>query len=560
MAYSIGLVGNYQEVEQVISLLNQHSHFRITTYVPGSTVSPQLRALCSGLSVAIVDSLPDQGEPGCPDILIIIGDAPDRLRLPRGLLTIYCRDVSLLCKLVTGLRSALSQAEEQRDKYLSALNAATEGIQIINQDGIIEYINPAFSRITGIHPSERIGESIFEVSRDGSGSRVLLSGKPAVGVRNKAVGSCAEVISNGAPIVIRGQQRGAVVVFQEVTDILRLSKELVNSKAVIESLSDELGHIKSSRYTFVDLIGFNKALLDAVNLAKRAAKNDATVLITGESGTGKEIIANAIHFAGPRWNKPFITVNCASIPDSLIESELFGHEKGAYTGADRTKIGKFELANNGTIFLDEIGDLNFNVQAKLLRVLQEKEFERIGGGQSHKINVKILAATNKDLSGMVQRGLFRADLFYRLQVINIHLPPLRERKDDIPHLTEYILAKVCRKHCRPLLFVDEDVQKALTLYNWPGNVRELENVLTRAVTVCDGTKLSYAHIKPLLNSSPITADGTQILPLAQMEQEVIRRALAHYGNSTAGKKAAAQVLQISLGTLYNKLRQYKIEI
>lgn len=559
MAYTIGLIGRIPDAEQVISLLTHHPDLKITTYVPGAAVSPQMRALCAGLSVAIADSLPGPGEPGYPDIAIILGSPPRELRLPHSLMTVYCQDASILCRLASGWHNALAQAEEQRDKYLSALNAATEGIQIINQEGIIEYINPAFSKITGIHPSERIGESIFEVSRDGSGSLVLTSGKPAVGVRNQAVGSCAEVISNGAPIVIKGQQRGAVVVFQEVTDILRLSKELVNSKAVIESLSDELGHVKSSRYTFVDLIGFNKALLDAVNLSKRAAKNDATVLITGESGTGKEIIANAIHFAGPRWNKPFITVNCASIPDSLIESELFGHEKGAYTGADRTKIGKFELANNGTIFLDEIGDLNFNVQAKLLRVLQEKEFERIGGSQSHKMNVKILAATNKNLADMVQRGLFRADLFYRLQVINIHLPPLRERKDDIAHLTGHIVEKVCRKHGRPLLLVDGDVIKALTAYNWPGNVRELENVLTRAVTVCDGSKLNFMHIKPLLNILPITADGKAILPINEVEAAMIRRALEHYGATTAGKKAAAQALQISLGTLYNKIKQYGID-
>ena len=559
MTYTIGLIGETPETEQVISLLAHHLHLKITTYVPSAAVSPQMRALCAGLSVTIADSFPPPDKPGYPDIAIIAGPPPDTLSLPRSLLTISFQDVRILCQLAVGWQNSLAQAEEQRDKYISALNAATEGVQIINQDGIIEYINPAFSKITGIHPSERIGESIYEVSRDGSGSQVLKTGKAAVGIRNQAVGSCAEVISNGAPIVIKGQQRGAVVVFQEVTDILRLSKELLNSKAVIESLSDELGHVKSSRYTFSDLIGFNKTMLDVVNLSKRAAKNDSTVLITGESGTGKEIIANAIHFAGPRWNKPFISVNCASIPDSLIESELFGYEKGAYTGADKTKIGKFELANNGTIFLDEIGDLNFNVQAKLLRVLQEKEFERIGGHQSQKMNVKILAATNKNLAEMVQRGLFRADLFYRLQVINIHLPPLRERKDDIGHLTGHIVEKVCRKHGRALLLVDQEVIKALTAYNWPGNVRELENVLTRAVTVCDGNALSFSHIKPLLKSCAISAAGEEILPLADMEQTMIRRALEHYGSTTAGKKAAALALRISLGTLYNKIKVYRLE-
>lgn len=559
MVYTVGLMGETSGMEQVIPLLANQPHLKLAVYVPGSLVPPPMRALCESLPVTLADSFPPPGTPGYPDIVILAGAPPEGLQMPVGLLRVCCQDTGILCRLLSDWQHGLIQAEEQRDKYLSALNAATEGIQIINQDGTIEYINPAFTRITSIHPSERIGESIFAVSPDGSGSRVLKTGREAVGIRNQAVGSCAEVISNGAPIVIKGQQRGAVVVFQEVTDILRLSKELVNSKAVIESLSDELGHIKSSRYTFSDLIGFNKGLLDAVNLSKRAAKNDSTVLITGESGTGKEIIAHAIHFAGPRWNKPFITVNCASIPDSLIESELFGYEKGAYTGADKTKIGKFELADNGTIFLDEIGDLNFNVQAKLLRVLQEKEFERIGGHQSHKVNVKILAATNKNLAEMVQRGLFRADLFYRLQVINIHLPPLRERKDDIGHLTAHIVEKVCRKHGRSLLLVDQEVLKLLVGYNWPGNVRELENVLTRAVTVCDGNTLNSGHIKSLLQARPVFVAGEEVLPLADMERTMIQRALQHYGATTAGKKTAAQALQISLGTLYNKIRLYQLE-
>ncbi len=560
----IALAGLEKDCEEMIAALSHLATVQLTVVAPADQLSAALIELFAQAGIPVVDKQQLFKGRKAPDLLFLCSDklsAKEIIGEQKQVVVFDYEKTKLFGGILGELYRHLATSEENREKYLSALNAATEGVQIINEHGVIEYINPAFSKITGIHSSERIGTSIFAVSPDGSGTRVLRTGQSAVGVLNQAVGSCAEVISNGAPIIIKGRQRGAVVVFQELTDILRLSKELSTTKALIESLNNELGYVKTSKYTFNDLIGGNKTLLEAVNLSKRAAKNDSTILITGESGTGKEILAHAIHQAGPRWNKPFITVNCASIPDSLIESELFGHEKGAFTGADKLKAGKFELANNGTIFLDEIGDLNFNVQAKLLRVLQEKEIERVGGNDRLAINVKILAATNKNLADMVHKGIFRADLFYRLQVISVCLPPLRERKDDIPQLVDYILTRICRKHGKPVPAVHSSVLPALTAYAWPGNIRELENVLTRALTLCDGASLSADHFRWLLKPPIVSRqmETDEVMALDKMEQLLISRALKKYGTTTPGKQAAAKALNISLGTLYNKIKLYRLD-
>lgn len=464
-----------------------------------------------------------------------------------------------LCILLGSASRRVNDSEERCAKYLSALNAVTEGIQIMNEAGVIEYVNPAFSQITGIHPSERIGANVFTVSPGGAAAKVMETGKAAIGVRNQSVGSCADVISNGAPIFINGNFRGAVVAFQEVTDIMRLSEQLNKSKELIASLSSELG-TPSSRYTFNDLVCKDKKMLETVNLSKRAAKIDSTVLITGESGTGKEIIANAIHYASPRWNKAFIAVNCAAIPDSLIESELFGHTKGAFTGAASARPGKFELANGGTLFLDEIGDLSFNTQAKLLRVLQEREVERIGSNERLAIDVKILAATNKNLLEMAKLGRFREDLYYRLQVITVTLPALRQRKGDIPLLAEHVLRQVCTRYNRPIPIFERMTLDLLSEYAWPGNIRELQNVITRAVMICEGEVLRPRDFRFLFNrfDDSVKGDEEPLLSLPELERSTLLHALRKFGQTTAGKKAAAQALNISLGTLYNKIKLYRI--
>ena len=266
-----------------------------------------------------------------------------------------------------------------------------------------------------------------------------------MGKRNKAVGSNAEVISNASPIIINGEMIGAVVVFQDITEVLRLTEELQRSTSVINGLRDEIIKLSEGRGRFDDIICESSKMKNIINLARKAAREDSTILITGESGTGKEIFANAIHAESPRAGKPFIKVNCAAIPENLLESELFGYEAGAFTGASKLKLGKFELASGGTIFLDEIGDMSPMLQAKLLRVIQEREIERIGGNKPIKIDVRIISATNRDLLALIGSGAFREDLYFRLNVININIPPLRERREDIPALTRVYIEHFNRK-------------------------------------------------------------------------------------------------------------------
>ena len=469
-------------------------------------------------------------------------------------------ETKLLCSIILPIYQDFLSAERNELKYYNALNACSEGIQIINEDGIIEFVNTAFCTITGIHASARLRKSIFDVSKKGAAQQVLRTGAPAKDVFVDVSGSSAKVVANGAPLIINGKQSGVVVLVQDSIDIIRLSKELQESKLKIASLKNELGHLKSSSYSFKDFVGSNKKLLEAINLAQFAAQNDLTVLITGESGTGKEIMAQAIHQAGQNRNKPFVVINCASIPDALIESELFGHEKGAFTGALQAKIGKFELAGNGTIFLDEIGDLGFNVQAKLLRVLQEKHFERVGSNECRICQAKVIAATNKNLAEMANCGQFRSDLFYRLQVIHVSLPPLRERKEDIPHLAEHLLLKIARKLDRDMPEIAKEAMDLLVGYSWPGNIRELGNVLTRAVMVNNTARLTVFAIKPLLiNAAQVESlPNGKVTSLKDVEAQLVLNALKTYGATTEGKRAAAKALNISLTTLYSRIKYYNL--
>lgn len=565
MNQSLIIVGTGPESKALIPILYRLPAFRVLGLISAAGLDPSHQRLCKDFEIPRLNNLNNLSGKRIDLALICADKIPAHWQEAMEVLSIntivpfeYTR---VLSQFSLPLYKLLLEIEEQKEKYLSAINATSEGVQIINEHGIIEHINPSFVKILGVHPSDRIGQSIFEVSADGAGAKVLNSGLPAKGVCNKVTGSSAKVVSNGAPLVINGKQRGAVVLFQEINDILRLSKELQESKLKIETLHKELAHVKSSSYSFSDLVGNNKKLLEAINISQHAAQNDSTILITGESGTGKEILAQAIHQASSRWNKPFIAINCASIPDSLIESELLGHEKGAFTGAMQTKIGKFELANGGTIFLDEIGDLSINVQAKLLRVLQEKHFERVGSNERRLFDAKVLAATNRNLVEMVKRGLFRADLYYRLQVIHISLPPLRERKEDIPLLVEHFLLKISRKFNKPVPELNKDALKLLLEYSWPGNIRELENVLTSSMTVNDSAYLTKNSFKTLLERLPAAEaiSEKKVTSLEEAEAQTILKALNIYGFTTSGKRSAARALNISLGTLYNKIKNYNLD-
>ncbi|WP_054695571.1 sigma-54-dependent Fis family transcriptional regulator [Syntrophomonas palmitatica] len=347
-----------------------------------------------------------------------------------------------------------------------------------------------------------------------------------------------------------------------------VSRQLGIAQKRIEYYRTELETIRDSKYTFNEIIGMSPQMKQLRNTASRAAKTSSTVLIQGESGTGKELLAHAIHNASPRCKEPLIKVNCAAIPESLIESELFGYCEGAFTGADKAgKPGKFELADGGSIFLDEVGDLHMNVQAKLLRVLQEFEFERLGGTKTIKVDVRVIAATNQDLMELVKRGKFREDLYYRLNVVTINTPPLRERKEDIAYMTDYLIEKISSRLGIRVGGISDEARRLLINYNFPGNVRELENILERAINflgedmgIIKAEHLSlYNSISVRDNIMESTHSGFENVSLAEMvsmaEKSAIIEALER---SNGNRNEAARLLKIHRSLLYKKLSKHQI--
>jgi len=318
-------------------------------------------------------------------------------------------------------------------------------------------------------------------------------------------------------------------------------------------LRDEI----KSTVDFKTLVGESSALQQTLKAIEQVAPTDSTVLITGETGTGKDLVAQAIHQLSPRKEKPLITINCAALPPALIESELFGHEKGAFTGATARKVGRFELADGGTIFLDEVGELPLDLQAKFLRVLESQELQRVGGTGTIPLNVRVLAATNVDVAKAVKNGLFRSDLFYRLNVFPVRMPPLRERRDDIPMLAKHFVKKYAGRHRRPITRIRTDTLNALVSYDWPGNVRELEHVIERAVIVSQGPTLTIEEMQRFEPTS-----GQEILPrtMAEAERAHVIEALRHTHGLLAGKHGAAARLGMKRSTLQHRIKKLGITL
>jgi formate hydrogenlyase transcriptional activator len=306
---------------------------------------------------------------------------------------------------------------------------------------------------------------------------------------------------------------------------------------------------------FEQLIGNSPALEAVLEQVERVAPTDSTVLLQGETGTGKELIARAIHNISSRCGRPYIKLNCAAIPFDLLESELFGHEKGAFTGAVAQKIGRFEMADKGTFFLDEVGDIPLALQSKLLRVLQEQEFERLGGTRTHQVDVRVVAATNRDLAEMVKRNEFRSDLYYRLNVFPVRLPPLRARRGDIPALVEHFVDLHSRRMDKQIDHVSPETMSVLIAYHWPGNVRELQNFIERSVILTDGTVLCPPLAE--LNSSA-EAEPLEVTTLEQAERDHIRKTLEHTRWIVAGPDGAAARLGIPRSTLYFRMQKLGI--
>jgi DNA-binding NtrC family response regulator len=364
-------------------------------------------------------------------------------------------------------------------------------------------------------------------------------------------------------IAVDAMKAGAYDFIQKPVDPSRL-KQILQNAARQRGTTLELEVTRRKlRDTgvFGEMVGSSKVMQEIFHLVEMVAPSTASVLITGESGTGKEMVARTIHELSPRKSKPFVAINCSAIPETLIESEIFGHEKGAFTGAMERRAGCFELAEEGTLLLDEIGEMPAGTQAKLLRVLEDRKLRRLGSKAETSIDVRVLAATNKVPEEAVAKGELRGDLYYRLNVFNIHLPPLREHKEDVPQLVEALLNDMNNKHSRDVAGVSDAVLQAFTSYNWPGNVRELRNTLERAVIVCDGKLIEQKHLPPNFGSGGLkisAGDGDGIrmdvgTTVEEAEKMLILKTLAATNNN---KTRAAEILGISLKTLHNKLKEY----
>ncbi|PLS18045.1 sigma-54-dependent Fis family transcriptional regulator [Bacillus sp. M6-12] len=454
------------------------------------------------------------------------------------------------------------------------INLAAERIVVVDCNGIITYINPAYCDFLKTNVDYAIGRHVQDVIENTRMHIVAKTGVAELASVQPINGS--EMIANRFPLVIDGELVGAVG-----TVIFRNPEDWWEYKRKIQPLLEELSYYKTrfekelkSKYGFIDLIGSSPLFYSAKQLAERISGSQSAVLLLGESGTGKELFAHAIHNNSTRSAFPFVPINCASIPEHLLESELFGYEEGAFTGAKKGgKKGKFQLANFGTLFLDEIGDMPLSMQSKLLRVLQEKELQQIGGNSTIPVDVRVIAATHRDLEKMVEERTFRQDLYYRLNVIKIDIPPLRERKEDIHQVASSLLKKLERKFHRNGIKLSAEVIEKLRQHSWPGNIRELENVLERAINVLDGKEIKIQHLPLYLRDqginegyivSPLTGilsePGRESMPVQPLRDTIAiaeKQAILQALNLVNGNKLeAAKLLHISKTSLYEKCKLY----
>jgi Nif-specific regulatory protein len=347
------------------------------------------------------------------------------------------------------------------------------------------------------------------------------------------------------------------VIATMVAQAVKLNKLVESDRMQLRNENERLRRELKTRFNIHNMIGNSNAMQEVYSLIEQVANSNATVLVRGESGTGKDLVAHAVHYNSLRSGKPFIKINCTALPETLLESELFGHEKGAFTGATNRKPGRFELANGGTLFLDEIGDFSLNLQVKLLRVIQFKEFERVGGHETIKANVRIVVATNKDLEKEIKEGLFREDLFYRINVFPIFLPPMRDRKNDVMLLADFFLEKSASENGKNISRISTPAIQMLTSYHWPGNVRELENCMERAVLLCNDDVIRSEHLPPSLQMIKNTDSQNRSLSetVANVEKELITDALKETGGH---QRKTAEKLGVTERILGYKIRKYNI--
>ena len=483
--------------------------------------------------------------------------------------------VSELTAMVERLKRELQETQSIVETMKTVLDSAYEGIVVVDAHGIIQEINKAYCQFLGIRREDAVGKHVTEVIENTRLHICLESGIPERGFIQKIYGQ--PMVVHRIPIWRDGKVIGAigVLIFQGVSEVYQIFKRLQDLSREASRKEEKEKRAAPSRKKFFGLnsiIGRSPVIAEIKQMVRRAARVPSTVLITGESGTGKEVLAKAIHQSSPYADGNFISVNCAAIPESLLEAELFGYEEGAFTGAKKGgKPGKFQLAHKGTLFLDEIGDMPLYMQAKILRALEEKKVERVGGVEEMELDVRIIAATNKNLEEMVRKGQFREDLFYRLNIIRIHIPALRERKMDIPYLLAYHMERICEQFGLKQKEFTKEAMQVLMDYSWPGNIRELVNVVEWLVGMVDGQKIQKEHLPAHILSPQRLAkhgdkEGEKRKIVVQTdtnwreivdayERERIKQALIE---ERGNKAAAARKLGMHRSTLYEKLKKYNL--
>ncbi len=435
-------------------------------------------------------------------------------------------------------------------------------VMILDADTTIVYVNEAYTKILGVPVKRVLGRRLDEIEPNTLAVTVVRSGICTHNLREHISSLGIDVIGSGFPLFEGDKIVGCVNIFYSISEIEELNKELQRTKGVAVYLQEQLNRRDQVPLSFKEITGWNGRLRETLKLAAKVAQTDSTVLIRGESGVGKGVLAMAVHNSSKRKDRPMIRVNCASIPETLLESELFGYEEGAFSGAKKGgKLGKFELAHNGTIFLDEIGDMSLGMQAKLLRVLQEKEIERVGGNKTIHLDIRVIAATNRDLEKMVKDGTFRTDLYYRLNIVPLYLCPLRERKDDIIPLAQKFLRQFSREDCR-VATISPQVAKILKDYDWPGNIRELQNVIEHACIVGNGIQVEAKNLPAYLQPIDIEEQSDPENPfniktaIEKIERELIMAVLTKTNNN---RSDAIRESGISRRAFYEKLHKYKLE-
>lgn len=455
--------------------------------------------------------------------------------------------------------------------YKIAIDHLYDGVFITDREGKIIYVNEAYTKMSGLKYDDVVGQYVEDLEEKGIFKN---STSPHVRRKNKIISSIGkakdgvEMLITGKPIYDENNELIYVVVNQRnISDFEFMRQKLItteNKMAVVEKerkkKEEENEYYKSQFLNNTGIIGNSKEICNVIYLVNKIASLDVTVLITGESGVGKEVIANEIFQGSSRKNKPFIKVNCAAIPDNLIESELFGYEKGAFTGADKTKKGLFQIADGGTIFLDEIGEIPLEIQPKLLRALQQKEVVPVGSTRVQKLDVRIIAATNRNLSQLVKEGKFREDLYYRLNIFPIEIPPLRERKKDIYALGEYFLKQYNKKYGKSVI-LSSDVYSLFMNYDWPGNVRELQNIIERLIIKSDDeTVINREQIEMIMFPNKIIGKTKSEKGLKEILQEVEKEILIDVLKETGTTRKAAKKLKIDQSTVVKKMKRYGISI